>query len=277
MLAITAEIARIAELSVTDARRVAANAARKLHRVERAGSGRARALVADLEQTIRTVEQVIAQTNQRISGQTPDGSERIVSLHDLEARPVRKAKLSSPVEFGYTAQVVDNPDGIVIDHDVTAGNPPDARRLVPAIERIITRFGRAPRAVTADRGYGEAKVENQLAELGVGRVAIPRKGRPGAARIQVQRARPFVRLIKWRTGSEGRISHLKHSYGWDRTRLDGLTGTQTWCGFGILAHNAVKISGLIEDKQQHPHRQRDQKRPPQPTATGPPTSDTTTA
>jgi hypothetical protein len=31
----------------------------------------------------------------------------------------------------------------------------------------------------------------------------------------------FRRHVKWRTGSEGRISYLKRCYGWDRTRLDG--------------------------------------------------------
>jgi hypothetical protein len=29
----------------------------------------------------------------------------------------------------------------------------------------------------------------------------------------------FAQLIKWRTGSEGRISYLKHSWGWERTRV----------------------------------------------------------
>jgi transposase, IS5 family len=41
-------------------------------------------------------------------------------------------------------------------------------------------------------------------------VAIPRKGQPGAARQATEHARGFRRLVKWRTGSEGRISHLKH-------------------------------------------------------------------
>jgi hypothetical protein len=51
--------------------------------------------------------------------------------------------------------------------------------------------------------------------------------------------------VKWRTGSEGRISYLKRRYGFDRTLLDGLPGVQTcWCGLGVLAHNTVKIAHL---------------------------------
>jgi transposase, IS5 family len=56
--------------------------------------------------------------------------------------------------------------------------------------------------------------------------------------------------VKWRTGAEGRISHLKHRDGWDRTLMDGIDGARSWCGQGVLAHNLVKISGLLQAKQQ---------------------------
>jgi IS5 family transposase len=86
--------------------------------------------------------------------------------------------------------------------------------------------------VTADRQYGEAAVEAELAALGVERVAIPRKGQPGRARQATEHTRSFRRLVKWRTGAEGRISHLKHRYGWDRTLMDGIDGARIWCGQG---------------------------------------------
>jgi len=50
--------------------------------------------------------------------------------------------------------------------------------------------------------------------------------------------------VKWRTGSEGRINHLKRSYGWNRTELTSLQGARTWCGHGVFAHNLVKIMAL---------------------------------
>jgi hypothetical protein len=59
---------------------------------------------------------------------------------------------------------------------VEYGAAPDGPQLVPAINRVIRRTGRVPRAVTADRGYGRAAVERDLHELGVQTVAIPRQG-----------------------------------------------------------------------------------------------------
>ena len=187
---------------------------------------------------------IVAQTRSRLAGQLPDSATRLVSLHDPGARPIRKGRIDRPVEFGYKAQVIDNDDGVVLDYGVEAGNPADAPQLPPAISRIARRCGRVPRSVTADRGYGEPATERELQALGVRTVAIPRRAKISAARRAVEHSRGFRRLVKWRTGCEGRISSLKRGYGWDRTRLDGREGALIWCGHGILAHNLVKISAL---------------------------------
>lgn len=175
---------------------------------------------------------------------TPAGATRRVSLHDPDARPIAKGRLGKPVEFGHKAQVADNDDGVVLDYTVEQGNPADAPQLAPAVDRIARRTGRAPRAVTADRGYGEHKVDEALRDLGVRTVVIPRKGKPGKARQVEEHRRAFRRTVKWRTGIEGRISTLKRGYGWDRARIDSTEGARIWTGHGVLAHNLVKISAM---------------------------------
>ena len=47
---------------------------------------------------------------------------------------------------------------------------------------------------------------------------------PAAARREFEHRKAFRAKIKWRTGCEGRINHLKRSYGWNRTELTTLTG-----------------------------------------------------
>ena len=221
----------------------------------------------DLEDTLVVLEKIISQTHIRLRGGMPEGSTRVVSLHDTDARPIAKGRIGRPVEFGYKAQVLDNAQGIVLDHEVVVGNPPDAPMLAPAITRVKALFGRAPKAVTADRGYGEAKVETEIESIGVKTVAIPRKGRPRAERRELEYSRRFRKLVKWRTGSEGRISHLKHAWGWNRTLIDGIDGARIWCGWGVFAHNATKIVALIEEREIN-HDVRTLR--PQARATGPP-------
>ena len=257
---ITGQLAGLAEQAARDAQRLLVNARRALARAAAKAAalaavggrdpaagrrrGRLRRAVNDLTKLIDAARQITTQTRQRVAGITPDGASRRVSLHDGDARPIAKGRLGKPVEFGAKAQVLDNEDGVVLDHSVQQGNPPDAPQLAPAIERVIRRTGRRPRTVAADRGYGEKRVEDDLHELGVRDVVIPRKGKPGKARQHLEHRPAFRKTVKWRTGCEGRISTLKRGYGWDRTRLEGLEGARIWTGQGILAHNLVKIGAL---------------------------------
>ena len=256
----TGELAGLAQTAARDAERLLVNAQRAVRRAtakaaelrvrgERdAAAGRRRGrlvrAVHDLQKLVAATRQIAAQTRQRVSGQIPDGATRRVSLHDGDARPIAKGRLGKPVEFGHKAQVSDNDDGIVLDHTVEVGNPADAPQLAPAVARVTKRTGRAPGTVTADRGYGEKRVEDALHDLGVRTVVIPRKGKPGQARQAAEHRPAFRRTIKWRTGSEGRISTLKRGYGWDRTRIDGTEGARIWTEHGVLTHNLIKISAL---------------------------------
>jgi len=242
---VTGQLAGLAEKSAAQAAAVVRNGRRA---VPKAISGRVRGrLVRALDEltvTINRTAQVVAQARTRVAGQTPDGATRLVSLHDPDARPIRKGRIDRPVEFGYKAQVTDNDDGIILDYAVEYGAAADGPQLAPAVERIRRRAGRVPRAVTADRGYGHPVVERDLRALGVRTVAIPRQSVTSSARKAIEHGRSFRRLVKWRTGCEGRISYLKRGYGWDRTQLDTRQGAAIWCGHGVFAHNLIKIAAL---------------------------------
>ena len=112
VLKITGDIAGLAEATMTDAARVVVNARQHLRRhPDMPRAGRIAATIDDLETLIERAGRVINQTRQRLAGQTPPGSTRLISLHEPDARPIRKGRLGKPVEFGYKAQVVDNDDG----------------------------------------------------------------------------------------------------------------------------------------------------------------------
>jgi IS5 family transposase len=244
VLAITAEMVTIAEAALADTAGIIRNGRRKLRAAGARTSGQAAATLAELERTAGLLAKVIDQTRIRVEGGMPGGATRVISYHDPDARPIAKGRIGKPVEFGYKAQVVDNTDGLIVDHQVILGNPSDAGLLVPAIRRIKTRLARTPHTVTADRGYGDPYVETELESLGVKTVVIPRRGRPNQVRARLQRSARFKKLVKWRTGSEGRVATLKRNWGWSRTLMDGREGASMWCGWGVLAHNATKIVAL---------------------------------
>ncbi len=235
VLTITGQLADLAELSVAEAVKALQH---------KGGSRRVRRMVDDLAVLCERTGKLIAQARCRVNGTQPDGATRLVSLHEPDARPISKGRLGKPVEFGYKAQVLDNVDGMILDHSVHIGNPSDTGLLRPAIERVVAQFAAAPTLVTADRGYWDSTIEADLTTTGVRSVVIPRTGKASKARAAIEHADTFITAVKWRTGCEGRISHLKRDWAWKRTRLRGHNGARTGCGHGVFAHNLVKITEL---------------------------------
>ena len=236
---LTGEVARIARQSLGEVQAVARSARRALAR--RPGDGWLGRLVGELEETMTATGRLLAQTDQRLAGDRviPD---RLVSLSDPDARPIRKGKPRHPTQFGYTLLVAEDERGFIADHQLQRGNPPDAPQLVPAVERVVAVTGRPPGTVVADRGFGTAANDQALVALGVRRIGLQRNGTPGKARLEHERTRRFRRLRNWRVGIEARISHLKRSFGLRRTRLRRLGGARTWVGLGIFAYNLQRMT-----------------------------------
>ena len=129
-------------------------------------------------------------------------ADRLVSLADPDARPIRKGKPGRPTEFGYTLLLAEEERGFIADHQVERGNPPDAPQLVPAVSRVIAVTGQAPGTVVGDRGFGTAANDQAVEALGVRRIGLQRTGTPGKARLALERSRRFRRLRNWRVGIE---------------------------------------------------------------------------
>jgi IS5 family transposase len=236
---LTGEVAQIARQSLREVQVVMRNARGGLAR--RPDDGRLGRLVGELAETITATERLLAQTDQRLAGNRviPD---RLVSLADPDARPIRKGKPQHPTQFGYTLLLAEDERGFIADHQVERGNPPDAPQLLPAVERVIAVTGRPPGTVVADRGFGTAANDQAVEALGVKRIGLQRNGTPGKVRLALERSRRFRRLRNWRVGIEARISHLKRAFGLRRTRLRRLPGARTWVGLGIFAYNLQRMT-----------------------------------
>ena len=236
---LTAQVAAIARRTVAQGERVTRNARRALR--HRPGDGRLRRLVARLEETATLTHRLLAQTHQRLRGNRTIG-DRVLSLADPDARPIRKGKPGKRTEFGYTVLLAECERGFIAAHRTHKGNPGDAAQLVPAVVQIIALTGHPPGTVTGDRGFGTAANDQALAGLGVNRIGLARTGTPGKARRAYEQTRAFRRMRNWRVGIEARISQLKRSFGLRRTRLRRLDGAQVWVGLGVFAYNLQRMT-----------------------------------
>ncbi len=217
-----------------DATRVLANAGRALGQAGRRGRVQAEGLAEE----IALAGRVIAQTARRLAGEKviPD---RLVSLADPDARPIRRGKPQKPTEFGYKASIADTPEGLVVSHQLYKGNPADVSTLEAAIT-AAHQTGMRIDTVLADRAYGNSTGDEVLDRLAVKDRVIPRQGKADP----VQHTRAWRRRYRFRAGCEGRISHLKRRHGLARTRLKDYEGAQIWVGLGVLTHNLDRIVAL---------------------------------
>jgi IS5 family transposase len=204
---LTGQVAAIARQTLREVQVVARNARRALARGP--DDGRLARLVGELEETVTATGRLLAQTDQRLAGNRviPD---RVVSLPDLDARPIRKGKPRTPTQFGYTLLLAEDERGFIADHQLQQGNPPDAPQLVPAVRRVIAVTGRPP---------GTAANDQALAALGVKRIGLQRNGTPGKARRAGQLAadlgrRRLVLMVGRSGGFRGLARLLPGLGGW---------------------------------------------------------------
>jgi len=234
VLKLTGQCGEQAAASVAEARRLAARA----RRAARGRGAKAKLAAAQrLEGLADRCQRVVDQIAQRIAGQPI--SDRLVSLADPDARPIRKGKAGKPTEFGSVHQIAEvtphtrrGARGFVLAPASAPGNPGE-EKLLPATVDELQAVGLKPREVALDGGFPVRATQQALAPIAPQRVFIA--GRPSTAAGACPPTRR--RLASYRTGAEGRISHLKRGYGLRRSRLRGTAGTRTWVGWAALAYN----------------------------------------
>ena len=94
---VTGDLADLAEAAAAEAAAVLRNGRRAVRRaLSGRVRGRLRRALAELAVTIGRTATVVAQARSRLAGQMPDGATRLVSLHDPDARPIRKGRIGKP-------------------------------------------------------------------------------------------------------------------------------------------------------------------------------------
>jgi len=99
-------------------------------------------------------------------------SDRLVSLADPEARPVRRGKRARPTEFGYVVQLTEltphtrrGARGLILPPKLRAGSTPE-NTLLPETVSELRGLGVAPREAAFDRGFLYEETSQILAPLG---------------------------------------------------------------------------------------------------------------
>ena len=227
VLKITGECGDLLGKTVLEARRLVAHL--------EAGSEPQKAAAAPLTALLESCERVCEQIRLRLAGERI--SDRLVSLHDPDARPICKGKLAKKTEFGYVQQICEVTEhtrgarGYLLPPSTAPGNPGEGE-LLPATLAQLDTLEIKIKEIALDGGFGASTTETALAASTQTPKTTYIAGRNEPTSPLTRR-----RLYRYRAGAEGRISHLKRDYQMRRSRLRGHSGQQTWCNWAILAYN----------------------------------------
>jgi IS5 family transposase len=197
---------------------------------------------AQLGHYLPLVERILAQSQRRVpEGQAVPADEKLVSLFETHADIIRKG--GRDAQYGHKLNLVTGRSGVILDVVVEAGNPADAERFLPMLERQIARCGVSPRQLAADGGYASQDNLTAAKARGVKDVAFHKK-RGLAVEAMVKSRWVYRKLRNFRAGIEAGISCLKRAYGLARCTWRGLDHFKTYIWSAVVAHNLVLLARL---------------------------------
>ncbi len=244
---LTEQIAAQARMAVSQAKKLLEEATTSCKADSQAPGRAATAAINRLQKLVVRSSKIVEQVRQRFSGQKI--ANRLVSLHDPDARPIRKGKLAQPTEFGYTVQYGEltsstkkGTRGLLLPPKLGVGSVSENILLVETAAEIKELQLELAEAAF-DGGFTIKATTATMAELSGDIFIAGSKKNTGSKRTRRRRA-------AYRVGCEGRIAHLKREYGGRRSRLKGEEGARIWAGWTALTYDVVTASRLLVKQPQ---------------------------
>jgi IS5 family transposase len=140
------------------------------------------------------------------------------------------------VQYGHKLNIATGKSGMILDVVVEDGNPADAVRFLPMLERHVGFYEQAPRQSAADGGFASRDNLKQAKAIGVSDVAFHKKC---GLTIEDMVRSPWVyrQLRNFRAGIEAGISCLKRAYGLSRCTWRGIDHFKSYVWLSVVANN----------------------------------------
>jgi IS5 family transposase len=188
------------------------------------------------------IERIVAQAERRIlTGEAVPAGEKLVSLFEPHADIIVKG--GRDVHYGHKVNLATGRSGLILDVVVEAGNPADAERFLPMLERHIARHGLPPRQAASDGGYASLDNLRLAKALGVQDVAFHKK-RGLTIEAMVKSRWVYRKLRNFRAGIEANISCLKRVFGLARCTWRGLPHFKAYVWSSVVAYNLTLVARL---------------------------------
>lgn len=199
-------------------------------------------LKGEAENLLVLTDKVISQTERRVfNGESVPHHEKVLSIFEPHTDIIVKG--AREVQYGHKLNLTTGKSGLVLDIYIEEGNPADAVKLSPMLERQKQIYGRAPRQAAADGGYASQDNLAKAKEMGVKDIAFHKK-RGLKVEDMVKSNWVYKKLYKFRAGVEGNISCLKRRFGLSRCHWKGLEKFKAYVWASSVAYNLLQLARI---------------------------------
>ena len=178
------------------------------------------------------------QNEQKLKGERHIAN-RIISLDEPDARPIKKGKKHPDCEFGTTLQLSFNRQGFMVTMENFIGKPNDKTLWPTTTELFEKRMKGLPEYAIGDNGY-RSRINRKIPQ-GVPNIFL------GKSADVCEEKRDYCR--KARSATEGFIAVAKNIRGFGRSLYRGFDGDRIWALLCQTAYNLKKFLQLYYDEK----------------------------
>jgi IS5 family transposase len=188
---------------------------------------------AEVAHYLPLIKQVIDQTQRRVlQDESVPAGEKLFSLFESHTDIIIKG--NRDIQYGHKLNLSSGKSGVIFDVVIEAGNPADAERLLPMLDRHICQYDHAPKQLAVDGGYASKDNPEKAKGCGIQDVAFHKKH---GLRIEemVKSTWVYRQLRNFHAGIEAGISCLKRAYGLSRCTWKGLAHFKSFVWSSVVA------------------------------------------
>jgi IS5 family transposase len=166
---------------------------------------------------------------------------RIVSLDEVDARPIKKGKINPSCEFGTTLQMTFSRTGFMVTAEVFIGKPNDTTLFPSSLAQFINRMKNHPDMAITDLGYRSKNNFQSATKQHISNVFL------GRSADVTEEKRDYCRRA--RSATEGFIAVAKNIRGFGCSLYKEYTGDRIWTSLSQIAYNLKKFIQLWQKEE----------------------------
>jgi transposase, IS5 family len=202
-------------------------------------------ILSELKGLLPKMEKVydISYRHELLGESVPNG-EKIFSIYEDHTDIIVKG--SREVAFGHKVNLATGRSNLILDCEITDGNPKDSTLYEGVLERVRNDYGIRPRDMVTDGGYASLRNQEKAKEYGIVNIVFNKI--VGSLKNVVSSVQMETRLKKWRSGMEAVVSNLKRGFHLFRCEWKGRNHFDAKVLWSVIAYNIRVITCLMVEK-----------------------------